>query len=40
VGREIGTGSDVSGLLVLLAIVVVFAAVAPFLFRRRDLTTA
>jgi len=33
------TGLDISDLLVLLAIAAVFAAAAPFLFRRRDLTT-
>lgn len=39
-GDPLRNGLDLSDLLVLLAIVVVFAAVAPFLFRRRDLTTA
>jgi len=38
-GDPLRNGLDVSDLLVLLAIVVVFATVAPFLFRRRDLTT-
>lgn len=33
------TGLDLSDLFILLAIAAVFAAAAPFLFRRRDLTT-